>query len=405
MRICYVSSYPPQLCGIAAYTASLSAGVRSAGEDDDEPFVLSEYGAFDGRDHGVVSLPTFRRSEDYSLSVAARASALGAQVVHVQHSADIFGTDDRLLRLLALLRGRGIRSVVTFHSVHSFWTGALERKFGIARFQRSVGELADAVVVHAVRGMEEELLAEGVRREKIHVIPHGTEPIDAPSQSEARRLLRLSGDGPLFLYFGFVHPQKGVHTVLLAMERLVRLEPRARLCIAGHVQNPSGVNRAYAAMLRSMAKSPRVAGRVIFRPGFASDVDTRALYRAADVVLLPYWQEYGSASGVAHQALGAGRLVLCSRSPKFAEIAESIDPDLIVPTYSARAWAEAMVCLLRDSSRRERLAEKAARFARETSWQNIGRRHLALYGTLVAGVESVHRYGSAGRARAEFHSE
>src|SRR5882672_12479110 len=112
MRVCYVSSYPPQRCGIAAYTASLAAGVRASGEDDG-PFVLAERGAHDGQDRGVVSLPTFRRMDDYSLAVATRASALGAQVVHVQHSADIFGTDDRLPRLLVLLRRRDIRSVVT----------------------------------------------------------------------------------------------------------------------------------------------------------------------------------------------------------------------------------------------------------------------------------------------------
>jgi glycosyltransferase involved in cell wall biosynthesis len=404
MRVCYVSSYPPQRCGIAAYTASLAAGVRASGEDDG-PFVLAEHGAHDGQARGIVSLPTFRRQDDYALAVATRASALGAQVVHVQHSADIFGTDDRLLRLLALLRRRDIRSVVTFHSVHSFWTGALERRFGVARFQRSVGELADAVVVHAVRGMEEELLAERVQREKIHVISHGTELIDAPSQSDARRFLGLPDEGPLFLYFGFIHPQKSVHTVLLAMEHLVNLEPAARLCIAGHVQNPSGVNRAYAVMLRCMAASPGVAGRVIFRPGFASDADTRALYRAADVVLLPYLQGYGSASGVAHQAVGAGRLMLCSRSPKFAEIAAEIDSELIVPTQRPRAWAEAMAGLVRNSSRREHLAGKVARFARETSWRNVGRRHLELYATLIAGSRPLRSYGRSGRSRAAFHSE
>jgi glycosyltransferase involved in cell wall biosynthesis len=73
--------------------------------------------------------------------------------------------------------------------------------------------------------MEEELLAERVAREKIHVIPHGTELIESPSQSEARRLLGLPSGGPLFLYFGFVHPQKSVHTLLGAMQHLARLEP------------------------------------------------------------------------------------------------------------------------------------------------------------------------------------
>ena len=102
MRIGFVSSYLPQRCGIAAYTASLAAGIRSIRGGGDGPFVISECGSLDGRDRGTVSFPTFRRSEDYAFTVAERASALGLDVLHIQHSADILGTDARLLRLLVL---------------------------------------------------------------------------------------------------------------------------------------------------------------------------------------------------------------------------------------------------------------------------------------------------------------
>lgn len=399
MRIGFVSSYPPQRCGIAAYTASLAAGVRSIRGGGDGPFVISECGGLDGRDRGTVSFPTFRRSDDYAFTVAERASALGLDVLHIQHSADILGTDERLLRLLVLLARRDVRSVVTFHSVHSWWTSALERRFGVTRFQRAVSELADAVVVHAVRGMRDELVAERVPREKIHVIPHGTELIATPSQSEAKASLGVHENDPLFLYFGFIHPQKGVHTLLSAMRHLMRVEPRARLFLVGYVQNPNGVNRAYVALLERMAAARGLADRVTFRSGFVSDESARVLYRAADVVLLPYRQGYGSASGVAHQAIGAGRLVLCSRSPKFAEMA-AIDPGLIVPSQSPRAWAAAMAGLVRNSSRRARLMEKIEHFAAETAWSRVAERHLALYASLLAGGEPP-RHGRKGRPRAE----
>ena len=107
MRLCFVSSYPPQRCGIAAYTAQLARAV-AAGDESTQVVVLSERGGLDGEDGRVRSIQAFHRRDDYALAVAARASAVRADVVHVQHSSDIFGFDRRLPRLLTLLRSRGI---------------------------------------------------------------------------------------------------------------------------------------------------------------------------------------------------------------------------------------------------------------------------------------------------------
>jgi glycosyltransferase involved in cell wall biosynthesis len=263
--------------------------------------------------------------------------------------------------------------------VHAPASAAAERLFGVRRFHRKLGELADAVVVHGARGMRDELLSQGLAPAKVHVIGHGTELTTAPSRAEARQRLGLPADVPLLLYFGFVHPQKSVHTLLFAMRRLLRQVPEARLCVAGHVQKPTPANRAYHAGLRWLAARGELADRIILRRGFATDEDAHALYRAADIVLLPYRQAYGSASGVAHQAAGAGSLLLCSSSPKFAEVAEGIDPSLVVPNQSPAAWANAIARLLGDPRRRDVLAERIAQFARRTAWPSIGERHLALY--------------------------
>ena len=104
-----------------------------------------------------------------------------------------------------------------------------------------------------------------------------------------------------------------------------------------------------------------------------------ALYGASDIVLVPYAQGYGSASGIAHQAIGAHRVPLCSRSPKFSEIGAAIDPGLVVPTHSPRAWAEAMTGLLTDSARLASLGEKVTNYAHDTSWPNIALQHERVY--------------------------
>jgi glycosyltransferase involved in cell wall biosynthesis len=236
--------------------------------------------------------------------------------------------------------------------------------------------------VHGFRAMAEELISQRIPGAKVHVVPHGTEIVEAPSRDEARDSLGIPRSARMLLYFGFVHPQKGAHTLLLAMRRIAGELPGSLLCIAGGVRTRTLFNRAYWSWLRSLARRPSLRGRVLVRPGFADPVVARLLFRAADMVLLPYRQSYGSASGVVHQAVGAGCLPLCSRSPKFTEIADDVDPALIVPAQASCDWADAVVRLLADDEARVRLTEKTRGYARRTAWPVIGARHAAIYRAL-----------------------
>jgi hypothetical protein len=107
------------------------------------------------------------------------------------------------------------------------------------------------------------------------------------------------------------------------------------------------------------------------------------IFSAADVVALPYRQDYSSVSGVVHQAAGIGKLMLCSRIAKFDEI-EAFAPELTAPYGDRDAWTTAMVRLLRDADFGASAREKIVRFGDETSWPRIGKVHLDLYRQLVA---------------------
>jgi len=111
MRILEVSTYPPQICGLATYTRDLAGAMSQL--DDVEVAVLSELGAADGHDGTVLSIPTFDRKTDWITDIADAAAAKGADVVHLQHAPDIFGMDSRLPALEAELRRRGMSRVLS----------------------------------------------------------------------------------------------------------------------------------------------------------------------------------------------------------------------------------------------------------------------------------------------------
>ena len=374
-----VSTYPPQACGIGAYTAELARALAARGAP---VVVLSERGAAEATTEGVTSLPTWDRRQDWVTPVLATVEALGAPTVHLQHTPDTLGWDDRVPRLLDGLARRGVTTAITLHTVHTLTSGLVEGRVRPAHYHRSLAARAGAVVVHGTAMQADELLRQGVPAEKVRVIPHGTKVFDPPPAAESRARLGLPSTGPLLLYFGFIHAFKNVHTIIRAMARLAPRVPGVHLVAVGSIQNRAWYNRLYLWRCRRMVRTLALEGEVELREGLAPAGQIADLYGAADLVLLPHAQRYGSASGVVHEALGAGKVVVCSDSPKFAEIAENVSPDLRVATRDPRAWAERIERLLRDRAGREALSARIRAYAEETAWPRVAAQHLALYATL-----------------------
>lgn len=374
--LCIVSTYPPQACGIGAYTAELARAMAARGAP---VIVLSERGAGEGAAGGVASLPTWDRRRDWVAPVLAAVRAVGAGTVHLQHTPDTLGWDDRVPRVLDGLARAGVATALTLHTVHGFSSGLVEGRVHPARHHRALAARVGAVVVHGAAAQADALVAQGVPAEKVLVIPHGTTLLSPPPAPESRARLGLAPEGPVLLCFGFIHVFKNLHTVIRAAARLAPRVPGARLLVAGSIQNRGWYNRLYLRHCRRLVRGLGLQERVELREGIVPPEQVADLYGAADLVLLPHAQRYGSASGVLHEALGAGKLVLCSESPKFAEIAERVSPDLRVATRDPGAWADRIERLLRDPGRREALSARVRAYAEETAWPRVAAAHLALY--------------------------
>ena len=386
--VCIVSTYPPQRCGIATYTAALTQAMAAQGAS---VTVLSEQGAVDGSFCDVTSLPTWDRHEDWVNNILAGVRKLNPNIVHLQHAPDILGWDHRLPGLLENLEREGVITVITFHTVHTMGSGLMEGRFNVPFYHRRLAKYADAIVVHGTVTQAEELLRHGITAEKIFVIPHGTKIFNPPEQSESRARLALSKRGPVLLYFGFIHALKNLHTIIHAMKYLTERVPDIYLLVAGSVQNRGWYNRLYLWYCRRMIRKLGLHKQVELRETFVPDELVPFLYGASDLVLLPYSQHYGSASGVLHNALGAGKLMLCSESPKFSEIAEYISPELRVATFDPKAWAERIEHILLHKAAQDDLSARMKSYAEETSWRRIAAQHLELYEKLISAKSSQHQ--------------
>lgn len=379
MRVALVSTYPPTACGIANYTAALS---QTIGERADaEVTILAERTSDDAPDAPGV-MRCWHRRGNWVEDVLAAVDHARPDVVHVQHEETILGQDRRLPALFERLGERGIGSVVTLHSVYSGGLGWLPGRWAPVRFQRTLGRVSDRIIVHQHRGCEDFLLTQGVPRHKVEVIAHGTHAAALPERATARAALGYPDDALVVAFLGFIHPKKGLHCLVDAFSEVVAAEPRARLLIAGKPRRRPPFDPIYHRWLGAKMRPGTRAGWLDYRPGFHPHEQVANFLAASDVLALPYRQAYGSASGILHTALGAGKPLLCSSGLKFSEAIDEWAaelPDLFPAPGDTRAWAASLRRVLGDVALRQRLAELSAQLGEKTGWPVVAGRHLEAY--------------------------
>jgi glycosyltransferase involved in cell wall biosynthesis len=240
------------------------------------------------------------------------------------------------------------------------------------RGQRRLYGLADAVVVHSEHGRDRLTEELGIEAGKVRVIPHGTFDYLTRLESEQPldpELEHWLGEGPVALFFGLMRPYKGID-ILLRAWRDVPGES-ARLVIAGGA-------RMDLAPLEALADE-----RVRFLPRFVTDPEIPALFRRAQVVVLPYREI--EQSGVLFTALAFARATIATRVGGFTEVGERDGAVRLVEPDDPDGLGTALAELLHDADARQGLEAAASRAAVERySWARAARDHLDLYRELAA---------------------
>jgi glycosyltransferase involved in cell wall biosynthesis len=245
----------------------------------------------------------WRRNSDWADDAATAVIRSRADVVHVQHEEAIMHQDGRIIRFLAMVGATGIARVVTLHSVYGGIVGP-NLLWSPRRFHRGLAANSEAIIVHQRAKGRDTLEQQGVASRQIHVIPPGTPQIYCPAREEARRRLNIPLEAKVALFFGVIHQKKNLHTALMAAKKVAARLPGFMFLIAGRARERTPLDDLYAYRLRQQLEPSITAGWLDFRNRFIADDDIAYFLAAADLVLFPHDQRYGSASGVFHLALG-----------------------------------------------------------------------------------------------------
>jgi glycosyltransferase involved in cell wall biosynthesis len=227
----------------------------------------------------------------------------------------------------------------------------------------------DAVVAHSEHGAARLRDEVGLAPGRVRVIPHGAFDYLTELPEEKPLPAELEGaEGPVILSFGLLRPYKGLENLLEAFGEVAGAE----LWIVGNPRMPVEPLHELAALS---------GARVRFVTRFVEDAEIPAIFRAADLVVLPYLD--AEHSGVLYTALAFGKPLVLSAVGGFPEVAEAGAARLVEPGDTA-ALAAAMRELCADAAAREELAAAARAAANGPfSWEEAARLTLELYRELL----------------------
>jgi glycosyltransferase involved in cell wall biosynthesis len=238
-----------------------------------------------------------------------------------------------------------------------------------ARAAHRVFDRMDAVVAHSEHGARRLREDVGLAAERVRVIPHGAFDYLTRLPEEKPLPQELAGaEGPVVLSFGLLRPYKGLENLLEAFSEV----SGAELWVVG---NP----RMAVEPLHELAAL--TGARVRFVTRFVEDAEIPAIFRAADLVVLPYLD--AEHSGVLYTGLAFGKPLVLSAVGGFPEVAET-GAARLVETGDTAALAAALRELIADPAAREELAAAArAAAAGPFSWDEAARLTLELYRELL----------------------
>ena len=377
MRISYISTYPPALCGIATYTHYLTKSLLKI-DREIKIFVIAERGASEIKTERLEVKVCFEREKDYVGKITPVLKDTLPEVVHIQHEFAIFNPDQRFLNLLQEIRKRA-KIVVTLHTVHTNATSDWEgMSMSMEEYNRKIGKLTHTIVVHQ-DSMKKSLSSQGIPENLIHVIPHGTEILKKVDKKEARKRLNLPEDGKIILSFGFFSKYKNRDLVIEALPYVLDRVQNAYLLFSGYPRKEA--KKEVDACVKK-AEKLGVKDRVILMKRFVPDEEIHLVFGASDVVVFPYFQKYFSASGSLHLAIGAFKIPVVSNIPKFEEVPQNISEELTFEPKNPSDLARILVKVLKDENFRKAAVEKVKNYALETSWDEVAKKHLQIYRAL-----------------------
>lgn len=396
-------TYQPNHCGVADYTHHLrhelqQQGVRST--------VLTTQAAA----QNLVESDVFGVVQDWALpnlgSLVNAIHRTSADLLHIQHAAGTYGFQRAIFLLPRLLRLTGWRKpiVATIHE-YGWWEWQPRslppqwvewfKTWGQSRawWDREDGFLltdSDAIIT------TNRSATQVIHQRLPQLAPRVTEiPIGANLQvvncdrTTARQQLRQrynwANHTLVIAFFGFLHPVKGLETLLPAFQQVLSIHPNARLVLIGGVESlalPQAQAARYWQQLHETIATLNLQP-VVQMTGYVDAAIASQFLAGTDIGVLPFNHGVTLKSGSLLAMMAHALPVVATRAnPPDPDLAESLIQ--FVTPRDVDELAMELHRLLKDADLRSQLGTDGQTYSHQFSWSAIAQAHTNIYQQLCS---------------------
>ncbi|WP_414585991.1 glycosyltransferase [Scytonema sp. PCC 10023] len=397
-------TYKPERCGVAHYTACLRDALK---KHDIQSVVLTTHAAAtEVNDNSVRGVVQDWRFADL-LSLVQAVHATKADILHIQHAAGTYGFERAIFLLPLLLKATGYRQpIVTTVHEYGWWEWqpkgippqliewlkmSGQRRGWWDREDGFLLTLSDALITTNAEAEEviHQRLPQVVNRVSLIPIAANVDvtPID---RNTARQQLceqcNFAQDTTIITFFGFLHPVKGLETLLPAFKKVLTTHPQARLLLLGGVESLAlrgeEAKRYWDKLHRLVAELN--LSEMVHLTGYL-DVETASKYLSGcDIGVLPFNHGMTMKSGSLLTLLAHGLPVIATQHPTPLPDGHPVQ---LVPPRDIDALADALCQLLNDPDKWNHLGNVGRIFIEKYTWSNIERSHFSIYQKLLKHQE------------------
>lgn len=387
MKLAYLSTYGPRLCGLATFNKNLLSAISGNKSINDESIVIAlndsdNLTQYDYPDE-VKYIIRQENQKDY-IRAANYINTSLADAVIMEHEYGIYGGESGVYVLPFVARLKKPLIVI----LHTVLNKPDHMQLTILR---EISRYASKVVVMSKKAVELLESVYGINHSNIEVIEHGVPDYDDDHVNMIKKTPQFKNK-KILLTFGLIGRSKGLETMINALPKIVKHYPDVVYVVLGntHPTIIKNVGEEYRDSLKKLSRKLGVEDHLIFLNKFVTEEELLEYLTGCDIYVTPYLNEEQITSGTLSYAVGAGAAVV---STPYWHAVELLDNErgVIFDFKDHDGLSNVVIDLFDDTEKLKRYKLNAFNYGLTLRWSKIGEQYLKLLEGIV-GVYSSSDY-------------